>query len=295
MIINQQNLADLFVGFQAAFNQGFNDATVDWQQIATPIPSSTREQHYAWLGQFPQLREWIGERVLKDMAAHDYRVKNKKFESTVKVSRDDIDDDQFGIYKPLFEAMGYAAKQHPDELVFGLLAAGLGSKCYDGQYFFDTDHPVGENDVQSVSNLQTGSGNPWFLLDTSRPLKPLIFQKRRDYALRMVTNLDDSQVFMSDEYVYGVDARVNAGFGFWQQAFASQATLSQANFEAARAAMRAVKSDEGRPLGIRPTLLVVGPSNEAAANETIKVQRQSGGADNPNYNAVQVLVTSLLD
>ena len=40
-----------------------------------------------------------------------------------------------------------------------LVAAGFTSLCYDGQYFFDTDHPVGPNESPaSVSNHGGGAG-----------------------------------------------------------------------------------------------------------------------------------------
>ncbi len=56
----------------------------------------------------------------------------------------------------------------------------------------------------------------------------------------------------------------------------------------------AFKSDEGRPLGIKPNMLVVGPSNRAAAMALIEVQKEAGGADNPNYKAVEVVVAPWL-
>ncbi|MEX6732518.1 Mu-like prophage major head subunit gpT family protein [Pseudomonas aeruginosa] len=46
------------------------------------IPSTTASNTYGWLGQFPKLREWIGQRVIKDMAAQGYQITNKLFEST---------------------------------------------------------------------------------------------------------------------------------------------------------------------------------------------------------------------
>lgn len=297
MIVNRASLADLFVGFQAAYNTGFRSSTPIWPQVATSIPSSTSEEHYGFIGQFPRLREWIGDRQVKHLASHDYRVKNRKFEVTVGVKRDDLDDDRYGIYNPMFQEMGYAAVTHPDELVFALLAAAWTTACYDGQYMIDTDHPVGvagQEAVTSVSNSGGGSGTPWYLLDCSRPLKPIIFQKRREYDMRQMTDLNDSQVFKSDEFMYGVDARCNVGFGFWQQMYGSKQTLNQANYEAARAAMKSLKSDEGRPLGIKPTHVVVPPSLESAANSTFKVQKGAGGADNPIYNDVQIIVAPWL-
>lgn len=291
MILNATTLANLTTGFKASFQKGFSSATSLWQRVATLVPSSTSENTYAWLGEFPMLREWIGDRQVKNLSQSDYSLKNRKFESTISVKRDAIEDDQYGIYAPLFESMGQAAASHPDELVFALLALAFSSKCYDGQFFIDSDHPVGAG---TVSNSGGGSSNPWFLLDTSRPLKPLIFQKRRDYALRALTDPGQENVFMRDEYLYGTDARANVGFGFWQMAYGAKVTLDATAFEAGFKAMELFKSDEGRPLNIKPNLLVVGPSNRAAAKALIEVDRLASGASNPNYKAVEVLVVPWL-
>lgn len=292
MIINSANLTRLAVAVKTAFNTGFRGVTPLWQKVATKVPSTTGTEEYAWLGQFPRLREWIGDRHIKNMSEHGYSIKNKKFESTVSIPREAIEDDTYGVYNPLFEEMGNAAASHPDELVFGLLAAAFTTKCYDGQFFCDADHPVGNeaDGLTSVSNMQAGSGPAWFLLDVSRPLKPLIFQSRKDYNVVPMTKEEDESVFMRGEYRYGVDARGNAGFGFWQQAFGSKATLNAENFGAAFAAMEGFKSDEGRPLRTKPTLLVCGPSNRAAAQALINAKTLVGGGDNPNYQIVEILV-----
>lgn len=292
MIIKQANLSDLFKAYNAAFKNGFAGAKPQWPVLATVVPSGTRENHYAWLGQFPKLREWLGDREVKSMEAYDYVLKNKKFESTVGVPRDDIEDDTYGVYSPLMASMGEAARSHPDELLWPLLPNGISSPCYDGQYFFDTDHPVAG---QSVANVDSGgTGSYWYLLDNNRIIKPLILQRRRDYAFRAMTNLQDDEIFMTDQFKFGVDARVNGGYGFWQQAYASNQALAKASFDAAMAAMMSFKSPEDRPLGIRPSHLVVGPSNRAAALETIEVQRLANGASNPNYKTVEVVVSPFL-
>lgn len=291
MIINRTNLDNLFTGFNTAFAGSLAAYQSQWSAVATEMPSSTRENTYAWLGKFPKLREWIGDRVLKSIEADGYRIINKKFESTVQVKADDIEDDSYGIYSPLFAEMGNAAGRHPDEIVFGLLKQGFASKCYDGQFFFDTDHPVMRDGKEvSVSNVQVGAGPGWYLLDTSRPLKPMIFQKRRDYRLiRKDDPKTSDAVFDRDEYQYGVDARVNAGFGFWQMAFASKADLDEANFNAAYDAMTSLKGDEDEPLGIRPKLLVIPPQLRTKAAEIVQVARRANGSDNPNANIVEVL------
>ncbi|ODB37709.1 hypothetical protein A9L43_22325 [Pseudomonas mosselii] len=281
MIITPQALAAFFTAFRSEYQRAFTDTPTDWQKIATEVPSTGSSNTYGWLGQFPAFREWIGERVLRDMATHAYTIINKKFESSVSVPRDAMEDDEAGVYGALFQEMGRAAKAHPDELVFAMLKAGLTTACYDGQNFFDTDHPLypnsdGTGTAVSVSNYQDGAGPAWYLLDVSRAIKPIIFQKRRNYDLKAMTKVDDEAVFMEDVYRYGVDARVNAGFGLWQFAYCSKAPFNAENYAAARAAMKAFKADGGRPLGVNPGLLVVPSSLEGPARKLVVKDAEGG-------------------
>ncbi|HGN8665562.1 TPA: Mu-like prophage major head subunit gpT family protein, partial [Pseudomonas aeruginosa] len=207
-IITPALISALKTSFQKHFQDALATAPSTYLQVATVIPSTTASNTYGWLGQFPKLREWIGQRVIKDMAAQGYQITNKLFESTVGVKRTDIEDDNLGVYGPLMQEMGRAAGAHPDELVFALLKAGNANLCYDGQNFFDTDHPVypnvdGTGTATTVSNLFAPAADPgaaWYLLDTSRSLKPLIYQERMKPSFTSMTKEDDEQVFMADEY-----------------------------------------------------------------------------------------------
>jgi len=287
IIVNRDSLNAMYNGFKTAYNDAFAGVAPMWGKVATLVPSTSKTENYGWLGQFPKLREWVGDRQVKGIAASGYQIINKKYEASIGVPRDDIEDDSYGILTPLFASMGQAAASHPDELVFPLLSAGWTTRCFDGQYFFDANHPVGAG---VVSNNGGGSGSAWFLLDTSRPLRPIIFQKRRDYALTSLTDTKDEGVWMRDEYRYGVDARANVGYGFWQMAYGSKQTLDASSFGAARTAMQSFKSDAGRPLGIRPTLLVVAPSNQAAGEALIEASILASGASNTLYKAVELYV-----
>ena len=291
MIINSGNLQTLYRGFNAAFREGFGQAAADHDPLTLDVTSMTRTEEYGWLGQVPGLREWVGERVVRGIKEHGYSIRNKKFESTIEVIRDDIEDDHYGVYSPLFTELGRSAAAHPCEMAFAHLKSGFSTLCYDGQYFFDTDHPV---DGASVSNTGGGNGTAWFLLDCSRMLKPIIFQRRRDYDLRRMDTRDDEHVFMRDAYRYGVDARVNAGYGLWQLAYGSKQTLNADNYKTARTALMGVKGDQGRPLGVKPTHLVVPPSLEKEALELLNADRNAAGATNVYRGTATLIVTSWL-
>ena len=143
MVINQKNLNSLFVGYSAMFNKAFSETPVNYPKIAMTIPSETNETTYAWMGQIPNMREWIGSREIQNLMVHDYVVKNRTFELTLKIPVNDIADEQYGVYAPLVSEMGLSAKKHPDSLTFDLLRDGFKRKCYDGVSFFSDSHPMG--------------------------------------------------------------------------------------------------------------------------------------------------------
>lgn len=292
MLINRANLADMFRGFQVIFQDAWNQAPSMYEQVATVVPSSAAEEHYAWLGTMPRFREWLGDRVVQSLATGDYTIKNKAFELTVGVDRDHIEDDRLGVYRPMFQMMAQEAKTHPDELVFSLLAAGFSTLCYDGQFFFDTDHPVraADGSMTTWSNSAGGAGTAWYLLDLSRPIKPIIFQKRRDYTLAAMDSPTDEAVFTRKEYRYGVEARCNVGYGLPQLAYASKQTLDATNYAAARAALGSVKGDGGKVLAVKGTHLIVPPSLEKAGAEVLTAARTTNGADNVMVGTAKLVV-----
>ena len=284
-------------GFKATFQRGLNAVTdTYWQRVAMMVPSDTREEEYGWLKDIPGIREWIGERFVHALAMDGYKIKNKSYELTVAVDRDDMEDDRLGIYGPRFEMMGDEVARFPDVTVFSMLAAGFATNCFDGQFFFDTDHPVldAQGNVTNVSNFGGGAGTAWYLMATRRPVKPLIYQRRKAFEFVAMDDPDNPVVFNKKQMTYGIDGRANAGFGFWQMAYASKQTLSDVNFKAARTALEGMKGDFGKPLAIQPDLLVVPPSLRDAAEDLIVKQYLTGGGSNPLYKAVDLLVVPYL-
>jgi phage major head subunit gpT-like protein len=148
--------------------------------------------------------------------------------------------------------------------------------------------------VANVANIIAGANTPWYLLDTRRPLKPLIFQDRRAANFVALQDDKDQNVFLRNEYLYGVDMRCNVGFGFWQMAVRSSAALDAAGFAAADLMLSSFTKDYGQPLGVAPNLLVCGPSNKAAAKAVIEAQFIAGGGSNINYKSVDLLVVPWL-
>jgi phage major head subunit gpT-like protein len=282
MIVNNETLDLAFKGFKTLYSDAFAAVQDHASEIAMAVASASRDETCAWLGSMPNLREWIGPRVVNALKAHGFTIANRKFESTIAVKRDDFADDRLGVFKPMIQLMGQRAAQHRQDMVLGLLKNGFTTPGFDGQNFFDDDHPVEiDGTTVSVSNTGGGSGTAWYLLDTSKPVRPVILQTREDDEFTSLTRAEDAHVFINDEYLYGVRARAAAGFGLWQLAHGSKQTLNATNYAAARAAMMTMRADGGSMLGVMPTVLVVPPSLEDAALRIVNTEYATGGESNP--------------
>lgn len=236
MLINKTNISAVFVTLKTIFNKAFDAAPSLWEQTTMKVPSGGSQNDYGWLGRFPKMRKWIGDKVLRKLKAHGYTIVNDDWEATVQVSRNDIEDDTLGIYNSMAQDAGFSAKQLPDEIDADLKNNAFTKLCYDGQYFYDTDHPVTDANgtVSSVSNKGTA-------------------------ALSAATT-----------------AAVVASYG------------------AGRAAIMSFKDDEGRPLGLVPDVLEVGPALEATAKLICENEKLTDQSPNPYKGTARVLMNPRL-
>ncbi|MFZ5774031.1 MAG: Mu-like prophage major head subunit gpT family protein [Thermodesulfobacteriota bacterium] len=236
MLINAASLSAVFTNIKTTFHRAFDAAPSQWQETAMLVPSTGKQNDYSWLSNFPRMRKWVGDKVVKALAAFKYTIVNDDFEATVEVDRNDIEDDNLGIYAPQAESAGFSAKQLPDEIVADLKNGAFASQCYDGQYFYDTDHPVGDGAGGTVSVSNKGT-------------KAL-----------------------------------------------SNATLAaaQASYGAGRTAIMSMKDDEGRPLGLVPNVLEVGPALEAVGNLLLTADKLNDNSPNPFKGTAKLVVNPRL-
>ncbi len=297
LLVNKDTISAVFISLKTEFNNAFSAANSNWQKIAMKVPSTTGQNDYTWLSKFPKMREWLGDKVIKALQAYKYTIENKDWEATVEVDRNDIEDDRLGMYGPQARMAGESAGQLPDEIVMSLVTNGFSNLCYDGQYFYDTDHSVAGASVSNKltvalssatlaaaiasygaartammkfkddegrplnltpnvmvvppaleaialvlannERLEDGKQNPyrgtftvvvdarlatdteWHLLDTTKPVKPFIYQERKApvFVEQIDSNSDD--VFSRKKFKFGAEARANGGYGFWQMAVGS--------------------------------------------------------------------------
>lgn len=291
MDINASTLRSIYTGLSLAYNQRFESTPTYYNTVAMTVPSTTAFNEYPRMDDLPGFREWIGDRVVHDLGGQNYIIRNKTYEKTIGINRDKIEDDQIGIYTPVAAQHGQGAAEFPDQLVFPLLKKGETTPCYDGQYFFDTDHPgyAESGAATSVANFTAGAGPAWYLIDDTQVMKPIVWQPRRAFKLTALQNENDPNVWMQNKFVWGVDGRCNAGLGLWQLAYKSKATLDETNFMAAYTAMTTIRRRDGSVLNIRPSKLLVPPTLLLVAKKLLENTLVNGGDSNPLSKMVEVI------
>ncbi|KCX99157.1 head protein [Acinetobacter pittii] len=231
MNVNGANLNAIFLNLSKVFNQTFNEVEVEYPAIAMVVPSNGAYVDYRWLANFPQMKEWIGKKHITKLAEYDYVIRNKDYAATIEVRRNDIEDDQMGIYKPQAESAAWSAKQHPDELVFEAVNKAFTAECYDGQPMISGSHKVGK----------------------------LTFSNKGTKKLSIAS-----------------------------------LAAAQASYGVARTTLMKFKDESGRPLNVKPNILLVPPAQEDVANALMTVDRLEDGKPNPYKGTAKVQVSTRL-
>ena len=123
--------------------------------------SDQASETYPWLGMPPALREWIGGRQAKGMSTNQVTIENKHFEATMEIALKDLRRDKTGQIQARLAEFAQRGEAHFASLLSSLIVAGPSTVCYDGQFFFDTDHSEGssgtlDNDITTdISALPT--------------------------------------------------------------------------------------------------------------------------------------------
>lgn len=121
-----------------------------WVPGASMMFNSDQEsENYAWLGQSPAMREWVGSRQAKPLREDGILIVNKKFEATLEIPVDWIRRDKTGQIMVRINELAGRANAHWAKMLSDLIVAGESAVCYDGQYFFDTDHVEDDSGTQS--------------------------------------------------------------------------------------------------------------------------------------------------
>lgn len=132
--------------FYATLNALAGTSWVD--KISMLFESDQESETYKWLGMAPGMREWIGGRQAKGFRENGITIINKDFEATLEVLTREIRRDKTGQVMVRINELARRTISHWASLLTTLIIGGEAGVCYDGQYFFDTDHSEGNSGTQ---------------------------------------------------------------------------------------------------------------------------------------------------
>lgn len=132
--------------FYAALEAGDNS----WaRRLAFVSESDQASEDYGWIGMPPQLSEWVGDRSVDELREFTFRLNNKDHQATLRIRDKDMRRDKTGQLRQRINGLASRANDYPAKLLSTLILNGEATTCYDGQYFFDTDHAEGDSGTQS--------------------------------------------------------------------------------------------------------------------------------------------------
>lgn len=125
------------------------DPGARWIDGSSMLFTSDQESEtYKWLGQTPAMREWVGGRNAKGFRENGLTITNKHYEATIGVLVREMRRDKTGQVMARIRDLAARTNSHWASLLSTLILNGPSTVCYDGQYFFDTDHSEGDSGTQ---------------------------------------------------------------------------------------------------------------------------------------------------
>lgn len=145
MDINRDNIEALFKSFDATFKEAFSKAPDTWTKFAMPFKCGSAALGFPFLESLGKMREWLGERQIKNVSSKMISVIPRAFEQTVGIKRDDIEDDNYGVYTPIIGEMAFGSGKLWNDLA---IAALLSNPVWiDGVNFFSATRTYGTNTI----------------------------------------------------------------------------------------------------------------------------------------------------
>lgn len=116
--------------------------------VSNLFNSDQASERYEFLGMSPAMREWVGGRTAKGFSGNGLTIINKHYEKSIEIPLKDLRRDKTGQIMARVAELSQSSPTHWASLLSTLLLNGPSTVCYDGQFFFDTDHSEGDSGTQ---------------------------------------------------------------------------------------------------------------------------------------------------
>jgi len=141
MEITLGNLQAVFTGLKATFAEAVQSAeTEQIEQLMERVPSTTDTEQYPVATLLGDLEEVLDEVTITSIGRYVQSVPNRTFARIVQVKRNDIADDNIGVYRPGVRQLGRRAALYSLRLAVEALLAGFTDEWIDSQPVFSASH-----------------------------------------------------------------------------------------------------------------------------------------------------------
>ena len=141
MEITIGNLQAVFTGLKATFTEAVQSAeTSQAEQLLEVVPSTTDTEQYPTATLLGDLEEVLDEVTITNIGRYVQSIPNRTFARIVQVKRNDIADDNIGVYRPGVRQLGRRAALFPLRLAVEALLSGFTDSWIDGQPVFSASH-----------------------------------------------------------------------------------------------------------------------------------------------------------
>lgn len=216
------NINDKVTIFTAAMRSEFLQAydalrtgikITPWTGFVQRIASTARIEQYPWMSPPPRLKRWLGKRNYTEADFSKYKVENLEYSAEMKVKLRDIEDEQVGGFGSQMQAMATDVADFPGREAIKLLRDN--GACFDGTNFFADSHTVGTGDNNLTFDAASNDAVTHTVVSLLKggPLKPIIFQDRKDKGLKDNGNTPQSEEEKNVKLWYDFEGA--AAFGFW--------------------------------------------------------------------------------
>jgi len=140
--ITPSTIRDLRVAINLTLTKGRGMAKPFWSRLAAKVSANTKHVSLPMHAATARLRRWEGERRVVGGKAYEHRITPERFELTLGIPIEEIEDDNIGAWTNTLLDMGVQIELWPDDLVAEVLLAAETGLGFDGKPFFANDHSL---------------------------------------------------------------------------------------------------------------------------------------------------------
>ncbi len=153
MEINRVNLDALYTGYNLVYLRAYQTYVDEtWKKLGMILTGRVGKIDLPLLEQIAGMRRWVGPREVKNLSADKMTIEAVRWEDTVGVDQDKIEDDQHGVFNPMFEMMAKNAANLGSQMIDELLKGAADAKWADGEDFFKANRKYGTGSKAGTIN-----------------------------------------------------------------------------------------------------------------------------------------------